>query len=295
MRIYVMAALLAIATVATAKDQKLTSSRAEEIVRLWQDFSVNDDIVVEDYAGFVRAIDLDKDGIDEIVYLGSSYCTDSTSDCPNAINVLSKLIPQKTPSLSVPMDPWETRARRTGYTPDASEQIPGEVMDLAVQGNRIEVVFVVQEKSHICKREQSNPDGSNRCPAPGRYTRAYTWKRGALTRVAGVDSYQRNVPKTNFPSNLQGTWVTAGIACDRDAADPKHAIRFDWDHMTGKGEDIWPNTVTLLARTPWTWRIITASANKPNKEVPAVFILSQMEDRLIIAEETRVRTFDRCR
>ncbi|NIK44499.1 hypothetical protein [Xanthomonas arboricola] len=48
-----MAALLATATIATAKDQRLSPSRAGEIVGLWQDVSVNDDIVKEDYAGFV--------------------------------------------------------------------------------------------------------------------------------------------------------------------------------------------------------------------------------------------------
>ncbi|PPT63434.1 hypothetical protein [Xanthomonas arboricola] len=74
MRSYVTAALLAIATVATAKDQRLSPSRSGEIVGLWQDVSVNDDIVKEDYAGFVQVVDLDKDGVDEIVYLSSSYC-----------------------------------------------------------------------------------------------------------------------------------------------------------------------------------------------------------------------------
>lgn len=69
MRSYVTAALLAIATVATAKDQRLSPSRAGEIVGLWQDVSVK-----EDYAGFVQVVDLDKDGVEEIVYLSSSYC-----------------------------------------------------------------------------------------------------------------------------------------------------------------------------------------------------------------------------
>ncbi|SOU01411.1 hypothetical protein [Xanthomonas arboricola] len=70
-----MAALLATATVATAKNQRLSPSRAGEIVGLWQDVSVNDDIVKEDYAGFVQVVDLDKDGVDEIVHLSSSYCS----------------------------------------------------------------------------------------------------------------------------------------------------------------------------------------------------------------------------
>lgn len=74
MRSYVMAALLAIATTATAKDQRLSPSRAGEIVGLWQDVSVND-IGKEDYAGFVQVVDLDKDEVDEIVYLSSSYCS----------------------------------------------------------------------------------------------------------------------------------------------------------------------------------------------------------------------------
>ncbi len=296
MRSYVMAALLATATIATAKDQRLSPGRAGEIVGLWQDVSVNDDIVKEDYAGFVQVVDLDKDGVDEIVYLSSSYCSGSTSDCPNSIDVLRKHPPRKAPNVSAPIDQWETRARKTGYTPDASEQIPGEVMTLAVQGNRIEVVFVVQENSPICKREQPNPDGSQRCPVPGRYSWTYTWKPGALTRLTGAGSYEPHVPKAHFPEQLRGAWVTAGIACrDAETADLKHLIQFGWDHMTGKGEDLWSNAVTLLARTPWTWRIITASANAPKKDVPAVFILSQMEDRLIIAEQTRVRTFDRCR
>ncbi|MCC8631952.1 hypothetical protein [Xanthomonas vesicatoria] len=97
-------------------------------------------------------VDLDQDGVDEIVYLGSSYCSGSTADCPNGITVLSKLIPRKTQTLGAPMDDWETRARKTGYTPDANEQIPGEVISLSLQGKRVEVVFVVQKQSPICKR-----------------------------------------------------------------------------------------------------------------------------------------------
>ncbi|WP_146095369.1 hypothetical protein [Xanthomonas arboricola] len=50
-----MAALLAIATIATAKDQRLSPGRAGEIVGLWQDVSVNDDIVKEDYAASSRS------------------------------------------------------------------------------------------------------------------------------------------------------------------------------------------------------------------------------------------------
>ncbi|APP76046.1 hypothetical protein BJD12_13310 [Xanthomonas vesicatoria ATCC 35937] len=241
-------------------------------------------------------VDLDQDGVDEIVYLGSSYCSGSTADCPNGITVPSKLIPRKTQTLGAPMDDWETRARKTGYTPDANEQIPGEVISLSLQGKRVEVVFVVQKQSPICKREQRNADGSEHCPAPGRYTWAYSWKRGTLTRVAQGERYERNTSMANFPAPLLGTWVTAGSACgDPDAADPEYAIHIEANTMTGKGEALWPAAVSLLARTPWTWRVITTSAKAPHTEVPAVFTLSEMESRLIIAEQARVRTFDRCR
>ncbi|WDK58374.1 hypothetical protein JH271_20330 [Xanthomonas campestris pv. campestris] len=296
MRMSIAMAVLLIAAVAQARKPTLNTERAREIATLWQDFSVNDDIVKEDYVGFLQVADLDQDGVEEIVYLNSSYCSGSTADCPNGITVLSKLIPRKTHMMSASADEWEIRARKTGYTPDANEQIPGEVMSLAVAGNRIEVVFVVQKESPICKREPRNADGSQRCPAPGRYTWVYAWKRGNLTRVAQGERYERNPSTANFPEPLMGTWVTAGMACgDPDAADPKHTVRLEWNRMTGKGEQVWPTAVTLLSQTPWAWRVITASAKRPHNEVPAVFLLTETESRLIIAEQSRVRTFDRCR
>ncbi|WP_372392367.1 hypothetical protein ACCQ05_20905 [Xanthomonas sp. NCPPB 3582] len=295
MRSYVAIAAMVVAAVAQAREPRLKLERAHEIAMLWQDFSVNDDIVKEDYVGSLRVADLDQDGTHEIVYLSASYCSASTADCPNGITVLSKLIPRKTSARPI-TDQWEIRARKTGYTPDATEHIPGEVMDLAISGNRIDVAFVVQKQSSICKRELRNADGSERCPAPGRYTWAYTWKRGSLTRVTQGERYERNASTGNFPVPVLGTWVTAGVACgDPDMADPKHTLTVEWNSMVGKGEELWPAAVTLLARTPWTWRIITTSATPPHKEVPAVFMLSERESRLIIADQTRVRTFDRCR
>ena len=292
MRIWVMTVLLVLAPAAEAEEGKLGWLRAHEIVDLWQDFSVNDDIIAEDYAGFVRAVDLDADGIDEIVYLNSSYCTGSSSDCPNSIDVLRKLVPGKTPSIGRRIDEWEARARKTGYVPDAGEQIPGEVMQLQIKGNRIDVTFIVRETSPICLRHQPTPDGKDHCPPAGRYTWAYTWAPGKLTRLPD-SRYEKNVAKTHFPARLQGKWVVAGTTCEQ-TDDPKQYVTFGYARMTGKGEDIWPNLVTLVARAPWTWRILTASASAPDKEVPTVFILSERENRLIVAEETRVRTYDRC-
>lgn len=292
MRIWMMTLLLAVAPAAEAKEGKLGWLQANEIVGLWQDFSANDDIIAEDYAGFVRAVDLDADGTDEIVYLNSSYCTGSTADCPNSIDVLRKLVPGRSPSIGQHVDEWEARARRTGYVPDAGEQIPGEVMELQTKGNRIEVTFIVRESSPICLRHERGPDGSDRCPPAGRYTWTYAWAPGKLTRLPD-SHYQKHVAKADFPARLQGKWVVAGNACEK-TDDPKHFIRFDSERMTGMGEDVWPNLVLLLARTPWTWRIVTASARHPDKEVSAVFILGQGENRLIVAEESRVRSFDRC-
>ncbi len=292
MRIWTMALLLALVPAAWAKDGKLGWLQAHEIVDLWQEFSLNDDIIAEDYAGFVRAVDLDADGIDEIVYLYSSYCIGSTSDCPNGIDVLRKLVPGKSPPIGRRIDEWEARARKRGYAPDAGEQIPGEVMQLQTKGNRIDVTFVVRETSPICLRQQRAPDGKDRCPPPGRYTWAYAWAPGKLTRLPD-SRYEKHVAKTHFPTRLQGKWVVAGNACEK-THDPKQYVTFGYERMTGMGEDIWPNLVTLVARTPWTWRILTASASDPDKEVAAVFILGPREGRLIVAEESRVRTFDRC-
>lgn len=294
MRIWMMTVLLALAPAAEAEAEggKLGWLRAHEIVDLWQDFSVNDDIIAEDYAGFVRAVDLDGDGTDEIVYLNSSYCIGSSSDCPNSIDVLRKRVPGKTPSIGRRVDEWEARARKTGYVPDAGEQIPGEVMELQTKGNRIDVTFVVRETSPICLRHQRAPDGSDRCPPPGRYTWAYAWAPGKLTRLSD-SRYEKNVAKSHFPAQLQGKWVIAGSSCEK-ADDPSHYLTFGNERMTGMGEDIWPNLVTLLARTPWTWQILTTSASDPDKEVAAVFMLGQRGDRLVVAEESRVRTFDRC-
>lgn len=292
MRIWTLVALLALVPAAAAQDGKLGWARSHEIVALWQDVSPNDDIIAEDYAGFVRAVDLDADGIDEIVYYSSSYCTGSTSDCPNGINVLRRRASGKIPRAERRADEWEARAHKTGYIPDAGQQIPGEVMDLQVNGNRIEVTFIVGETSPICLRHQRGADGKDPCPPPGRYTWAYRWTPGTLTRLPD-SRYERQVAKAHFPEQFQGKWVLRGDTCEK-TGDPNQYLTFTYDRMAGKGEDIRPNAIVLVARSPWTWRILMASAGAPDKEIPAVFILGERQAGLVIADTERVRTFDRC-
>lgn len=74
MRIWLAMTLLIAAVAAHATEPQLESQRAQESATLWPDFSTNDDIVKEDYVGFLQVVDMDQDGVDEIVHLSLSYC-----------------------------------------------------------------------------------------------------------------------------------------------------------------------------------------------------------------------------
>jgi hypothetical protein len=263
----------------------------QRIAEQWQQFEATDDIVSERYAGFAQAHDLDGDGHDEIVYLATAYCTGSTADCPNTLEVLRRLVPGKGRIVRGD-DPYETRARRTGYMPDVGEQIPGEVLSLTVNDARIEVEFVVRADSPICLRRTRGHAAP--CPDPGRYRRAYAWAPGRLTRLPG-DSHDAVAPRAHFPARLQDDWVVAGTACPQaPAGDPSRTLRFGWDRMHGLGENGWADGIEVLAQSPWTWRILVGR-RRHAAPTPAVFVLSEDERRLIVAEPGRVRSYDRCR
>jgi hypothetical protein len=293
MRTWIVAALMAWPMLA-AGEPRLDVYRAEEIAGLWEALGPYDDIKQEGYVGFVRVVDLDGDGAEEIVYLGSNYCVGAGFDCPNSVNVLTRLVPGKG-WITRDQDEYEVRARRTGYVPNAGVQIPGEVMQLSVKKNRIDVVFIVRAESPICLQQQRDRAGNKHCPEPGRYRWAYAWTPGKLERLPD-GQYEAVAPRTHFPVQLQHRWVVAGTSCEQALVDDgKGYIEFNWNRMTGKGEDVWPNIVTLVAQVPWTWRIVTERKGSRGKETPSLFILSEKQSRLIIVEEDRVRTFDRCR
>lgn len=273
---------------------KLGWSESHEIIRRWLDIGPYDDIIHEGYAGFVTPVDLDSDGRDEIVYYASHHCVHASFDCPNGINVLSSVTSKRATAREPVIDEYEARARRTGYEINASAQIPGDVRSLEVKGTRIDVDFTVQDSSPICRREHRSPDEPDRCPAPGRYRWSFHWTPGKLTRLA-EQAYTPDDVRSAMPMQLHDLWVTAGSSCEQVLDDDRsRSLKIDHERLEGLGEDGLVRTVDLIARTPWTWRIVTRRPGLSTVERDALYSLSNLESRLIMIEETRVRTFDRC-
>jgi hypothetical protein len=157
-----------------------------------------DDIVSDHRGRDIQVVDLDRDGVDEIVYHLTATCSGANFSCPNALKVMTALEPgdpRAMPSypgskINAYEDALLAAVRRSGYADDAGVQIPGEVEQILVSGNQVTVTLNVKLDSPICKRFVTTGEGrvaTTHCPAPGRYRYVYAWTPGKLTRVGSLE------------------------------------------------------------------------------------------------------------
>lgn len=177
---------------AFASEARLTEEQAEEAamasLRLIPGSSIDPDFDIRD----VRNVDLDGDGVNEVVYRYSAICPNVRYDCPNEIMVMTSKVPRERPSpmpyVGMPsvLETYGPAAVVHGYANDAGAHIPGEIKALAIQGNELSVTFVNTGDSPPCRHwfeNKQSPKPFKRCPAPGRYTWHYRWTPGFLTRT----------------------------------------------------------------------------------------------------------------
>ncbi|MEG3791642.1 hypothetical protein V1318_16070 [Lysobacter sp. CCNWLW3] len=169
----------------------IDSRGAVRAANAWTRFSPGDDIQFDHRAKHVHIADLDRDGVEEVVYLQTATCIGAGFDCNNEVTVMTPLreddprVRNNRPFFS---DATIARIRRTvpgAYVGDASLQVPGDVRTLAIVGDRIQVTFDVARDSPICNRSHG-PRVNNPCPEPGRYRWTLSWRPGALSKTREV-------------------------------------------------------------------------------------------------------------
>jgi hypothetical protein len=176
---------------AFASEARLTVEQAKEAamasLRLIPGSSIDPDFDIRD----VRNVDLDGDGVNEVVYRYSATCPDTGYDCPNEVVVMTSVAPgeKRYPAQYLGSPPQlvddEPVVVAHGYANDTGAHIPGEIESLAIRGNELGVTFVNTGDSPPCRHSIASRHGSKpfkRCPAPGRYTWHYRWTPGFLTR-----------------------------------------------------------------------------------------------------------------
>lgn len=177
---------------AGASAAEIDEARAEKAALASTALLPGDDIVNDYRVHDVRVVDLDGDGVAEILFRRTAHCIGANLDCPNELVVLtalgpddSRAIPQR-PGLSPYRDASLAAVRDSGYADDASVQIPGDVERIEVSGTRLRVVFHVHEDSPICRRRTSTNNGyvaTTHCPAPGRHAWTFAWTSGYFRRA----------------------------------------------------------------------------------------------------------------
>ncbi|RDZ27889.1 hypothetical protein DX914_01615 [Lysobacter silvisoli] len=178
----VFAGLAAVSGGAAALD----SQGAVRAANRWNALRTGDDIQFDHRASRVLIADLDRDGVDEVVYLLTATCVQANFDCENEVVVMTPLR-KGDPRIRISsLDHPETLAKwrqveQAGYADDASLQVPGEVRALAIVDGRIRVEFDATLKSPTCKR--SDRGAAEPCPEPGRYRWTLAWQPGELTRA----------------------------------------------------------------------------------------------------------------
>jgi hypothetical protein len=182
------AALAALALALSGAAAAVDSAQAVRAANVWRAYEPGDDVRHDFRAGHVLIADFDRDGVDEIVYLGTATCNGSTSDCQNDIYVMTPLTRHDPRIHPGPLDNdfmtdfWR-RARASGYGNDASLHIPGDVERVAIVGRRICVVFTASLDSPICLRKQREAHPRmEQCPPPGRYAWVLSWRKGQVLR-----------------------------------------------------------------------------------------------------------------
>lgn len=187
-----LSALAALAVPCVALAQALDQAGAERAVRASNALIPGDDIRSDVQAHDIRIVDLDGDGVDEILFHRTARCTGANFDCPNELVVMTALAPgdrRISAPRSGPWSQWEAdlaAVRDSGHAEDASVQVPGLVRRIEVSGNSVVVSFHVQQDSPICLR-RFFADGAYResthCPPPGDYVWTYHWAPGKIEPV----------------------------------------------------------------------------------------------------------------
>lgn len=164
------------------------------------------DIEFGHHAHLLTISDLDRDETPEIVYLMTAVNTGSSSDATNDLVVMTRLKKgdkrglNPYPGLSKIDDSDYAEIRKSGYANDARVHIPGEVQRLDIRGDKwgdkIEVSFVVEKDSPICKRFVETSAGrkaTKHCPPPGWHTWVYAWTPGKLKRVECLNGSMQKI------------------------------------------------------------------------------------------------------
>ena len=133
---------------AFASEARLAVEQAKEAamasLRLIRGSSIDPDFDIRD----VRNVDLDGDGVNEVVYRYSAICPNVRYDCPNEVVVMTSVAPGekryparylRSPTQLVDDEPVVVAH---GYANDTGAHIPGEVESLAIRGNELGVTFV---------------------------------------------------------------------------------------------------------------------------------------------------------
>lgn len=175
-----------LALMASAPGLALDQPRLDAAVQANLALFSTDDIVEERFASRASAIDLDGDGVEEILFLATARCVGANFDCPNELVVLAAAAHEPAET-GKRVEPDVLAAARTGYRLAAAEQIPGDVHAIRVRNGTIEVAFQVEQDSPICKRSFSTEKGrqaTTHCPPPGRHEWLYRWSGAKLMKVS---------------------------------------------------------------------------------------------------------------
>lgn len=175
---------------ATSPASAIDSRNAVRAANLSAENRPGDDIAFDYTARHVLKADLNRDGIEEVVYLLTTTCIAANFDCPNEVIVLQPLAAgdprlHSHPGIEGGYE-WDYRRRLAAvrYADNASLQIPGDVSALVTEGQDIRIQFTVNAESNICKRRLDSRLAGREapCPAPGPYTWRLAWKPDSLTQ-----------------------------------------------------------------------------------------------------------------
>ncbi len=175
---------------ATSPAAAIDSTKAVRAANLSAESRPGDDGAFDYKASHVLKADLNRDGIEEVVYLLTATCIAVNFDCANEVIVLTP-IPADSPCLRGHLDigneyerDYRRRLAAVGYADNASFQIPGKVDALVIDGNGIRVHFTVNVDSNLCKRtlETRLTGREPPCPAAGPHTWRLAWKPGSLAQ-----------------------------------------------------------------------------------------------------------------
>lgn len=172
---------------AAPKAQALDQAEARRIAETYLSLYPGDDIQNDFRLVHVQPVDLDGDGIEEILYAETATCIGANFDCTNGIQVLALNKSGARPGGYDKMHADGKRAFATGYIPEGNAFIPGDIQRVRISNKTVNVDFEVREHSPICKRYVSTTEGrqpTKHCPPTGKYHWNFVWRRGVgLTQL----------------------------------------------------------------------------------------------------------------